>query len=170
MDAAKRREHIINELKGRVSPLSATALASELSVSRQVIVGDIALLRARGERILATPRGYVLERGTVDKLYTLACVHGIEGTEQELNIMVDNGCTVVNVIVEHAVYGQLTGALELSSRYDVQQFMQRLTENGSQPLSTLTGGVHIHELRCENDDIFLRTRSALRDAGFIYGD
>lgn len=168
MDAVRRREQILNRLRERVSPLSAAALASELSVSRQVVVGDIALLRAGGERILATPRGYVLERVTEAELYTLACVHGVDKTEEELNIMVDNGCTVVDVIVEHAVYGQLTGTLEISSRYDVRQFMQRLSENGSQPLSTLTGGVHIHNLRCADDETFLRTKQALSDAGFIY--
>lgn len=158
----------MGELKRRNAPVSATALAAELSVSRQIIVGDIALLRAGGERILATPRGYVLDRGSDDKLYTVACVHGVADTERELNIMVDNGCTVVDVIVEHAVYGQLTGTLEVSSRYDVRQFMQKLTEDGAQPLSTLTGGVHIHDLRCRSDEDFARTCAALRAAGFIY--
>ena len=148
-------------------PVSAASLASGLSVSRQIIVGDIALLRAAGEKITATPRGYVLETAA-GKVYTLACIHGLDDTEKALNIMVDNGCTVVNVTVEHPLYGQLTGPLHLSSRYDVSQFMAACREHGASPLSTLTGGIHLHVLSCPDREHFERTYKELDDAGFIY--
>ena len=38
------------------APMSATTIAGLFSVSRQIIVGDIALLRAGGVQILATAR------------------------------------------------------------------------------------------------------------------
>lgn len=101
----------MRELRGAERPVSATKFAKELSVSRQIIVGDVALLRASGEKILATPRGYILERTNGQAEYTVACVHDFENMEKELTIMVDNGCTVVNVTVEHPLYGQLTGPL-----------------------------------------------------------
>ncbi|MDE6841162.1 MAG: HTH domain-containing protein, partial [Oscillospiraceae bacterium] len=62
MNATERRGRILEYLREWDRPLSATALARRLSVSRQVIVGDVALLRAAGEGITATPRGYVLDR------------------------------------------------------------------------------------------------------------
>ncbi len=168
MDSAKRREHIMLSLKNAERPISATKFAKELGVSRQIIVGDIALLRASGESILATPRGYVIDHGSLSEQYTVACVHDLDSMEDELNIMVDNGCTVMNVIVEHPLYGQLTGPLQLSSRYDVSQFMTSCRELGASPLSTLTGGVHLHVLSCPDNDCFVRTKKALDDAGFLY--
>ena len=168
MDSAKRREHIMRELRSAERPLSATKFAKELSVSRQIIVGDVALLRASGEKILATPRGYILERTNGQIEYTVACVHDFENMEKELNIMVDNGCTVVNVTVEHPLYGQLTGPLHLSSRYDVSQFMAARREHGASPLSTLTGGIHLHVLSCPSEECFERIKAQLEQAGLLY--
>lgn len=168
MDAEKRRSAILKALSHSVSPISAAALAADFSVSRQIIVGDVALLRAGGERITATPRGYVLEKDSGGYIATIACVHGLERLEEELNIMVDNGCLVINVIVEHSVYGQITGELRISSRYDVRQFMERLSLGDDMPLSTITGGVHLHTVSCPDREAFQRTCAELQAAGFLY--
>lgn len=171
MDAAKRRERIIKLLADSSAPLSASTLAAKLAVSRQRIVGDIALLRAGGEKITATPRGYVMDRpDDIGETYTVACVHELDGMEKELNIMVDNGCTVLNVIVEHPLYGQLTGPLHLSSRYDVAQFVKKCYENQANPLCTLTGGVHLHTLICPSKECFERTKKQLDQAGLLYNE
>lgn len=85
--------------------------------------------------------------------------------ERELQIMVDNGCTVLDVIVEHPVYGQLTGGLGLASRYDIQQFIRRA--QAARPLSLLTEGVHLHTLSCPDQEAFLRVREELAGAGFL---
>ena len=106
--AEKRRAALIDCLTAANAPVSASALAAQFSVSRQVIVGDIALLRASGAEISATPRGYVIDRAPSGRSFTVACVHSCEDTAKELNIMVDNGCTVVDVIVEHPIYGQIS--------------------------------------------------------------
>ena len=118
MEAAARRQAILDRLRTADRPVSASSLAAELNVSRQIIVGDIAILRAGGAEISATPRGYVLPRATDGITRTIACRHTLEQTGTELDILVDNGCTVLDVIVEHPVYGQLTGQLQISSRYD----------------------------------------------------
>ncbi len=148
MEAVERRRAIAQRLAQADGPVSAAALAKEFSVSRQIIVGDVALLRARGWISLPPPGATSCpeSRG--------AGAHGglrPPGGEmaRELEIMVDHGCQVLDVVVEHPVYGQLTGQLRLSSRYDVQQFMERsVSEHQAQPLSDLTGGVHLHTLRC----------------------
>ena len=68
---------------------------------------------------------------------------------------------------KHPVYGQITGPLELSSRYDVSEFIRKVEECGAQPLSALTDGVHLHTLRCPAEDAFRRARAALDQAGFL---
>ena len=169
MEAAARRGEILRVLREAGVPVSAGSLAGRFSVSRQIIVGDVALLRASGENIIATPSGYVLNAAGAGYIATAACVHGMDGMEKELNIMVDNGCTVRNVIVEHPVYGQITGELHLSSRHDVQEFMDKVRTDGARLLSELTGGVHLHTLMCPDEAASRRTIAQLREAGMIYG-
>ena len=170
MEAASRRQAILDQLRTADRPVSASALAAGLNVSRQIIVGDIALLRAGGAEISATPRGYVLPRATDGITRTIACRHTLAQTGQELDILVDNGCTVLDVIVEHPVYGQLTGQLQISSRYDVEQFLARIRDSDAAPLSMLTGGLHLHTLRCPNEDTYTRACAALKTAGLLLDD
>ena len=170
MEAASRRQAILDRLRTADRPVSASALAAGLNVSRQIIVGDIALLRAGGAEISATPRGYVLPRATDGITRTIACRHTLARTGQELDILVDNGCPVLDVIVEHPVYGQLTGQLQISSRYDVEQFLARIRDSDAAPLSMLTGGLHLHTLCCPNEDAYTRACAALKAAGLLLGD
>ena len=164
---AKRREAVLSRLKTARQPVSATSLARECSVSRQVIVGDIALLRARGEDIASTPRGYLIPGNVGGVLHTVVCRHSARDLERELLLIVDNGCTAVDVAVEHPVYGQLSGQLQIASRYDVAEFLRRVEEEDAKPLSALTDGVHLHRLRCPDEDAFRRVERALDDAGFL---
>ena len=166
MTAPQRRSAIYQQLTHADAPISATALAQQFSVTRQVVVGDIALLRAEGHSITATSRGYIIPAET-GLIRTIACVHSAQDTRQELFAMVDCGCTVVDVIVEHPVYGQLTAPLALSSRYDVEQFIQRMQDSHAQPLSALTGGVHLHTLSCPDETAYEHLLQLLRQRGFL---
>ena len=167
MTAQERRNAILSHLQRGKSPLSATALAGLLGVSRQVIVGDVALLRAGGVQIVSTSRGYLIppEEGLVRQV---VCQHTPHQTQEELYAMVDGGCTVLDVTVEHPVYGQLTAPLHASSRYDVAQFLERCRRSGASPLSNLTGGVHLHTVACPDEDAARRVADSLRQLGFLY--
>lgn len=167
--AGIRRAAIAALLGESESPVSATALAERFHVSRQIIVGDVALLRAGGADISATPRGYVCARPGAEReiVRAVACVHAPEDMARELNTIVDNGGEAVDVIVEHPVYGQLTGALRVRSRYDVEEFLRRVADEGAKPLSNLTGGIHLHTLRCGDEATFLRVTAALDREGFL---
>ncbi len=165
MQAEERRRKIVELLSQTNQAVSAARLAAEFDVSRQVIVGDVALLRAAGEEISATPRGYVMARTAVGLVRQVPCCHDGPGMEAELNAIVDQGCSVLDVIVDHPVYGQLTGPLELASRYDVQQFLDRCA--GARPLSDLTSGIHLHTLSCPSEDAFQRVRASLRSLGVL---
>ncbi len=165
MTSSERRIEIESRLRSAQTPLSATALAAGLGVSRQIIVGDVALLRAGGVDIQATPRGYVLSAEPAGISAVLACVHDSAGMERELTLMVDYGAEVLDVIVEHPVYGQLTGQLMLRSRYDVAQFLTKA--EGAAPLSALTDGIHLHTVRCPDEETLRRVTAALKNEGFL---
>lgn len=170
--ASARREYICRKLNSASSPVSASRLAELCHVSRQIVVGDIALLRAAGKDIVATPRGYLIPSAARqhDILHTIAVSHRSDQMQEEMNIMVDNGCTIENVIVEHPVYGQLIGQLNCSSRHDVQEFINKVNQYHAAPLSELTDGLHLHTLRCPDEEAFERVKKELKEHGFLYED
>ena len=160
MNAAQRREKILQQLHGASAPISASALAAKLGVSRQIVVGDVALLRAGGAEIEATPGGYT---------GILACVHRTaDEMRAELYTVVDQGGVVVDVAVENPLYGELRGNLNLASRYDVDTFITQAANTPECLLSRMTGGVHLHTLRCPDEETFQRIEAALREKGILY--
>jgi transcriptional regulator of NAD metabolism len=167
-NADTRRKKILDRLKKSDKPLSASYFAEKLDVSRQIIVGDIALLRAEGEKINATPRGYVLGNEQDDGIqWQIACKHSSEAMKDELYAVVDEGCIVKDVIVDHPVYGQLTGELQLKSRYDVDQFIERVQSTNAKPLSFLTEGIHLHTLICPDEAAYQRIVDNLKKQGVL---
>ena len=169
MDGKERRELLLSKLRQATDPVTGTALARELGVSRQVIVADIAILRAAGEGVFATPQGYVLpgrqESGRVSG--TLACRHERERIEEELYIIVDNGGKLLDVMVEHPVYGEIRASLMLSSRREVSAFLQRLEDSGATPLYTVTGGIHLHTVEAPSANVLEKIRGELRQVGIL---
>lgn len=163
-----RRKRIQELLSGHRGPLTGHELARQLGVSRQVIVQDIALLRAAGQQVLATPQGYMLADALVTPSFsrTVACRHGVD-MERELLAIVDTGARVVDVMVEHPLYGEIRGLLMLESRLQVAEFLSRLRESGAQPLATLTGGVHLHTLEARDEVTLRRAVEALRREGIL---
>ena len=155
-------------LRQNSGPVSATAIAKEFGVSRQIIVGDVALLRAAGEQISATPRGYVLKQEQNLQTRTIACRHDDEHLLQELYIAVDNGCAVLDVTVEHPIYGQISGQLQVFSRYDADAFLHKLEKNKANPLCALTGGIHLHTLSCPSEEACQRVLAGLREQGILF--
>lgn len=170
MTAKERRSKIKDIILATSKPISATALANLMGVSRQVIVGDVAIMRASGEDIIATARGYLPAADSAGIKRVIACNHSCADTQKELYIMVDAGCTVVDVVVEHPVYGQIAGQLGLASRLDVDQFMDRISDPGAQPLSTLTEGIHLHTVTCPDTRCLDHLLSELSKAGILISE
>lgn len=167
-----RRQELINFLNSKNEPVSARSLAEKFSVSRQVIVGDIALLRAEGCDILSTPRGYLIpgydEPAASSFEGKIVCLHTQQQTEEELQIIVDNGGQVLDVSVEHPLYGALTGKLRIANRYDISEFMKQLSKHQSKLLASLTDGLHMHTIQCPDAATFERIRKQLSKAGILY--
>lgn len=167
MNAKERRENILAQLEQATSAVSASKLAREFAVSRQIIVSDVALLRAAGHEILATPHGYIMGQEKEGVVCQIACRHDAAQMQDELNAIVDQGCTVLDVIVAHPIYGQLTGQLNLSSRYEVAAFIEKSQHAAAQPISMLTDGVHLHTLRCPDEAAADRVRQTLAEMDIL---
>ena len=150
------------------SPVVGSDLAKRLDVSRQVIVQDIALLRARGHKIPATPRGYLMLDDGPRVNASVACRHSsFEEMEDELSTIVGLGGTVVDVAVEHPLYGEIRGLLMLRTQDDVASFMARMRASGAEPLSRLTKGVHLHTLGAPDEATLQKLTEALRSKGYL---
>ena len=169
MESNERRKIVLDTIAKSEKPLSASALAKMVHVSRQIIVGDVALLRAAGHKIIATPRGYVCEAWKEQGIIkTIAVEHSEEEMMDEIYTIVDLGGTLLDVIVEHPVYGQLSAQLHIASRYDAQQFEKKVAQNSAKPLSKLTDGLHLHTIQCQNEDVYQRILAALDEKGYLY--
>ncbi|MFA5577276.1 MAG: transcription repressor NadR [Tissierellaceae bacterium] len=170
MDANERREEIVKALKMAENPIKGTDLSEKFEVSRQVIVQDIAILRARGEDILATPQGYIMPRPFKSKVITrtIACIHqSNEEIEEELRTIVDLGGKIIDVVVEHPLYGEIKSQLQIGSRHDLGLFMENLNKTKAEPLSSLTDGVHLHTIEIEDEEMFERIKEALMGKNYL---
>ncbi|MBM7653016.1 transcription repressor NadR [Neobacillus cucumis] len=166
----ERRALILQQLKDSSEPLTGSELAAKTNVSRQVIVGDITLLKAKNEPIIATSQGYIYLKtnsGTVVFERTIACKHSPEDTEKELNILVDHGVLVKDVRIEHTVYGDLTASVMVSNRQEVKQFIENMQTTKASLLSELTGGIHLHTITGSSNQILDQAENALRKEGFL---
>lgn len=173
MEAWERREKILNLLKSSDKPIKGTELSNRYQVTRQVIVQDIALLRARGEDILATPQGYIVPRESKGNsiIKKIVCKHNeYDEIEDELKTIVDLGGKIIDVIVEHPLYGEIVSKLDISSRLHVDEFMGNLKKTKAEPLSTLTEGVHIHTIEVENEKVFQIIREALKEKNYLISE
>lgn len=161
-----RRQKILSMIKNTPSPLSGGALGQETGVSRQVIVQDIALLRTEGYPILATPRGYLLNKEEqLVRLFKLR--HTNEETEDELTTVIDLGGCVLDVMVNHRVYGKMSAPLNIKNRRDIKNFLKDIEEGKSIPLMNITSGYHFHHISAESYEILDDIETALDEKSYL---
>lgn len=166
MSGNERREKIIELIKNSNSPVSGTALAKELEVSRQVIVQDIALIRANGINIFSTNRGYVIQESKeVSRVFKV--VHTDEEVEEELNLFVDMGGYVKDVFVYHKVYNTIKADMNLKSRVDVKRYLNEIASGKSSLLKNVTSGYHYHTIIADSEEILDQIQMELQKKGFL---
>ena len=166
MKADERRKAIVNLLASGQKAISGSALSEQFGVSRQIIVQDITILRGAGYDILSTHNGYIIQQ-TPLKERVFKVYHTTDQTEDELNLIVDLGGTVVDVFVWHKVYGRLTAPLNIFSRHHVKQFIEGVRTGKSTELMNITGGYHYHTVRAESDAVLDTIQTALSAQNFI---
>ena len=170
MEGEKRREQLLLLLRQANMPISGTDLAKQLGVSRQVIVQDIALLRAINKNILSTNKGYVFYATEQDNnrvKHSFAVSHTKDDIRDELYTIVDYGGKVLDVVIEHDVYGQLTVDLLLCNRLDVDEFVERINNSKSRPLNVLTDGEHWHTVEADTQKIIDKIEEMLQKKGYL---
>lgn len=171
MNSKERREYIEKLLKSNDTPQKGHILAESLGVTRQIIVKDIAILRAEGKKIIATPEGYLMseeEKSVVKRV--MAFSHKADDIEDELKTIVKFGGIVEDVIVEHPLYGEIKGMLMIKTLYDVENFINRIKDYRAEPLLILTGGVHLHTIRAENNEIIENIIQELNNKNYLISD
>lgn len=165
MKAEERRRAIVADLMSEKTPLSGGALAKRYAVSRQIIVQDIAMLKASGYEILSTHQGYVVQKTPLfERVFKVR--HTKNETEDELNSIVALGGTVVNVFVWHRVYGKIEAALNIFSPLHVKQFIEGVRSGKSTELMSITDGYHYHTIRAESEKILDQIGLMLDQKGY----
>lgn len=168
MEGDSRRKKIIEILSAADKPISGDNLAKELKVSRQVVVQDMALLRANGEKIFSTNRGYYVEKSTDSMCCRVFKVtHSDDETEDEMNLIVDLGGHLMDVFVYHKVYGVVRGELNIKSRLDVRNYMGKIRSGKSSLLKNVTSGYHYHTIAAESEQILDMIQQELSDKGYL---
>ncbi len=166
MKADERRKAIVTFLLSEPNPISGGTLAERFGVSRQIIVQDIALIKASGYEIFSTHNGYIIHKTPlVERVFKV--YHTTAETENELNSIVDLGGTIVDVFVWHKVYGKIVVPLNIFSRHHVKQFIEGVRSGKSTELMAITGGYHYHTVRAESEEILNAIQQALDAQGLI---
>ncbi len=168
MCGSERRDAILRELREKKTPVSGNKLASEFHVSRQVIVQDIAILRAAHMDIVSTNRGYMLRGGTggsASRVFKMCNTD--EQTEDELNTIVYYGGVVENDFVNHKVYGRVQVDLNIRTSRDVVEFIQGIKSGKSTPLKNITSDYHYHTVTADKEEILDLIEDMLREKGYL---
>lgn len=165
-----RREEILRLLKERGTPLSGTALAKELGVSRQVIVQDIALIRAENHNILSTNKGYICRTESEEISQPKRVFHVRHTTQQVLDeflTVLELGGTVLDVAVEHEIYGQIRVDLLIETAQDAREFVRKLSNCKDNPLKVLTDDCHYHTVTAPSEKLLDLIQKELLEKGFL---
>lgn len=165
-----RRSRILQLLKDHRSPLSGAALAKMLGVSRQVIVQDIALIRAESHSILSTNKGYIYrfeEAGGGQPKRVFFVRHTTEQVLDEFLTVLELGGTILDVAVEHEIYGQIRADLLIETPQDAREFVSRLAECRDNPLKVLTDDCHYHTVSAPSEKLLDLIGQELARKGYI---
>lgn len=165
--SAERRKLLLKKLKNSNEANKGADLADEFSVSRQVIVNDIALLRAKGEKIIATSRGYIMPEESGLKKRVIACKHQPTDVREELEIIISNGGRIKDVVVDHSIYGEIRGNLMVGSKADIDDFLRKYQTSEAKLLSSLTNGTHLHTIEALNDSVLDMIEKKLEKNNFL---
>lgn len=168
MKADERRNGIVEMLHREKHAIKGTVLAEKFSVTRQIIVKDIAILRAKGNNIIATPDGYMINEEKENRIKSIIAVSHTDGEMiDELETVVKYGGIIEDVIVEHPLYGEIKGLLMIKNLNDLNKFESLLNEAKAKPLSVLTDGIHLHTISADSIENMDLIKEELKEKGFI---
>ena len=166
MTRGERRQKIIRMISASSAPVPAKELAKICNVSRQVIVQVMVLIPASLHDIIASHREYIMNAPyTAERVFKVS--HTDDQMEDELCSIVDLGGKVVNVMVNHRVYGHMEAALGINSRKKVMEFVENIRLGKSSPLKNITSNYHYHTVEAENEEILDSIEEMLREKRYL---
>ena len=166
MKAENRRREILSLLGNSDNPIPANALKERFNVSRQVIVQDIAFLRADGYDITSTNRGYVLSHKPMASR-VFKCRHTFEELVEEGALIIELGGRIEDIYVNHRIYGRISARLSLYSKTHVEELYRSLVSGASKPLMAVTDGYHYHTVTADSEKTLDTIEEKLRNRGFL---
>lgn len=165
MTGEERRIRILQKLQETDTPLSGTALAKAFHVSRQIIVQDIALMRAENYGILSTNKGYLLRSEKTENTQPKRVFFVKHSTDQVLDefmTVIDLGGKILDVAVEHEIYGQIRVDLLIETKEDAVDFNDKLLRCRDNPLKVLTDDCHYHTVAAPSERLLDIIEAELR--------
>lgn len=165
----ERRAKIASLLDSK-KPVSGTELARRLGVSRQIIVQDVALMRAENKNILSTNKGYLLYdsaelTGQYRRVFHVR--HTTDQVLDELLTITELGGKVLDVLVEHELYGQIRADLLITCPSDAEEFSERLAASTGAPLKMLTQDNHYHTVTASSERLLDLIEAELQKKGYL---
>ena len=170
MTGEERRINILRKLQQSDTPLSGTALAKIFHVSRQIIVQDIALMRAENYGILSTNRGYLLRSNKAENTQPKRVFFVKHATDQvldEFKTIIDLGGKILDVAVEHELYGQISIDLMIETESDAVDFYTKLQTCKDNPLKVLTDDCHYHTISAPSEKLLDLIEQDLSGKGYL---
>ena len=98
---------------------------------------------------------------------TIACQHNDDNLQTELEIIIDNGGKVRDVIVEHPLYGEIRVNLFINSRRDIQLFLAKKEKTNASALMSITNGLHYHTIEIPNMETLELIKTELNKAHIL---
>ena len=170
MKAAERRKAIVARLMSEKEAIPGNALSEEFHVSRQIIVQDIALMRAENNGILSTNKGYLLRSSKTENTQpkrVFYVKHATEVVLDEFMTVLDLGGKILDVAVEHELYGQINVDLLIETKADALDFHNKMMGCANQPLKVLTGGCHYHTVSAPSEKLLDLIEAELLHKGYL---
>lgn len=170
MNGEERRRTLLQMLMAAREPMSGTALARELGVSRQIIVQDIALMRAERHDIVSTNKGYLCRAtdfSNTQPKRVFFVRHTTEQVLEEFMTVIDLGGRILDVAVEHELYGPIRAELLIENAQDAHDFVRRLESCRDNPLKVLTDDCHFHTVAAPSEKLLDLIEEELRSRGFL---
>lgn len=167
MKSIDRRDEIVRLLINNNKAIKGIDLANKFGVTRQIIVKDIAILRAKGSNIIATPDGYIYNINKNKVKSIIAVKHSEDKMIEELEIVIKYGGIIENVIVEHPLYGEIVGNIMIKNLNDLNKFKESFKNIDAKPLSKITNGIHLHTISADTEDDINSIKRELEEKGFL---
>lgn len=168
MNGNERRECIRKDLKKSLKAIKGSDLAKKYGVSRQVVVQDIALLRAVGEQIISTADGYIyfsFHMNRPKRVFNLK--HESADIDKELTAILENGGSLLNVFINHPIYGDIVADMIIENEEQKREYIEKCENVDFTPLMALTDNVHFHTVEANSEGELNDIEEALTKLGFL---